>query len=187
MKRYIVHLQNTMPYNPKDASALLRRARELVKPKVTIRDARVSKKYIEFDTSIPDSIDVSTIIERLEAISPLGSYEHIIERPMEKDKAINRAMQLFNDEKYWEAHEALESVWKNASGIEKDILNGIILVAAAFVHDEKDEPDVCLSILQRARKKLGGASGTYYGMDVNRITDRISEIITSGKIDRFTI
>ncbi|HET6779599.1 MAG TPA: DUF309 domain-containing protein [Nitrososphaera sp.] len=176
-----------MPYNPKDASALLRRARELVEPEVTIRDARVSKKYIEFDTSIPDSIDVSTIIERLEAISPLGSYEHVIEHHMEKDKAIKRAMQLFNDERYWEAHEALESVWKNASGIEKDILNGIILAAAAFVHDEKDEPSVCLSILRRARKKLGGASGTYHGMDVNRIKDKISEIITSGKINRFTI
>jgi uncharacterized protein len=187
MKRYMVHLRNTMPYTPKDATALLRRARELVEPKATIRDARVSKKYIEFDTSIPDGMDVNTIIERLEAISPLGSYEHIIERHMEKDKAIKRAMQLFNDEKYWEAHEALEYVWKNASGVEKDLLNGIILVAAAFVHDEKDEPDVCLSILQRARKKVGRASGTYYGMDLKRIAGRISEIINSGKIDRFTI
>jgi uncharacterized protein len=183
----MVHLQNTMQYTAKDATALLSRARELVEPKATIRDARVSKRYIEFDASIPENIDVNTMIESLEAISPLASYEHIMERHIEKDKAINHAMQLFNDEKYWQAHEALENVWKNASGVEKDILNGIILVAAAFVHDEKDEPDVCLSILQRARKKLGGASGTYHGMDINRIADRISEIINSGKIDRFTI
>lgn len=183
----MIHMRNTIPYAPKDATALLCRARELVEAEATIRDARVSKKYIEFDTSIPDAMDVNTIIERLEAISPLGSYEHIVERHMDKDGAIKRAMQLFNDEKYWQAHEALEYVWKNASGVEKDILNGIILVAAAFVHDEKDEPGVCLSILQRARKKLGGASGMYYGMDVNRIAGRISEIINSGKIDRFTI
>ena len=183
----MVHLQNTMPHTPKDATALLRRARELVETKATIRDARVSKKYIEFDTSIPDGIDINTILERLEVISTLSSYEHIIEHHMERDKAIKQAMQLFNDEKYWEAHEVLEYVWKKTSGVEKDIIHGIILVAAAFVHDEKDEPDVCLSILQRARKKLGRASGTYYGIDVNRIADRISEIISSGKIDRFTI
>jgi uncharacterized protein len=183
----MVHLHNTVPYSPKDAIALLLRARELVELEATVRDARVSKKYIEFDISIPDDMDVNRIIERLEAISPLASYDHIIERHMEKDKAIKRAIQLFNDEKYWEAHEALEYVWKNANGIEKDILNGIILVAAAFVHDEKDEPNVCLSILRRAKKKLEGASGIYYGMDVNRIADRISEIINSGKIDRFTI
>ena len=187
MTRFIVHLRNIMPYAPKDATVLLRRARELVGIEATIRDARVSKKYIEFDISIRDGMDINRIIEKLEAISTLDSYEHIIDRDIEKDEAIKRAMQLFNDEKYWQAHEVLEYVWKNESGIEKDILNGIILVAAAFVHDEKDESDVCISILQRARKKFGRASGTYYGIDLNRITDRISAIINSGKIDRFTI
>jgi hypothetical protein len=183
----MVHLQNTMQYTAKDATALLSRARELVEPEATIRDVRVSKRYIELDVSIPESMHINKIIQSLEDISSLVSYEHIIEYHMEKDKAISRALQLFNDEKYWQAHEALEYVWKNASGVEKDILNGIILVAAAFVHDEKDESDVCLSILQRARKKLREASGTYYGMNINRIVSMISEIINSGKIDRFTI
>jgi hypothetical protein len=106
---------------------------------------------------------------------------------MEKDIAIKRAVQLFNDERYWEAHEALEYVWKNATGIEKELLNGIILVAAAFVHDEKDEQDVCISILQRARKKLDRDSGIYQGIDTNRIADRVSEIISTGRVERFTI
>jgi len=183
----MVHLQNTMLYTPKDAASLLRRARKLVEPHAVIRDTRVSKKYIEFDTSLSDDTNVSKIIERLEAISPVGSYDHIIEHYIDKQESITRAIQLFNDEKYWQAHEALEYVWKNATGVEKDILNGLILVAAAFVHDEKDEPDICLSILQRARKKFGGASVIYYGMDVKRIADRISEMINSGKIKRFTI
>jgi hypothetical protein len=60
-------------------------------------------------------------------------------------------------------------------------------VAAAFVHDEKDEPDICLSILQRAGKKFGGTSVIYYGMDMKIIADRITEMINSGKINRFTI
>jgi hypothetical protein len=187
MKRYMVHLQNTLPYTPKDATALLRRARELVEPKGSVRDARISKKYIEFDTSISEDMDVKKIIIRLEAIAPLASYEQIIERHMEKDVAIRRAVQLFNDEKYWEAHEGLEYVWKNTTGIEKEILNGIILIAAAFVHDEKDEQDVCISILQRARKKLYRASGIYHGIDINRIADMISEIINTGRVERFTI
>jgi uncharacterized protein len=187
MKRYMLHLQNAAQYAPKDATTLLHRAREFVEPETTIRDARVSKKYIEFDTSIPENIDVKTIITRLEAIAPLASCDEVIERHMEKDKALKRAVELFNDEKYWEAHEGLEYVWKNATGLEKEILNGIILVAAAFVHDEKDEQDVCISILKRARKKLDRASGNYYGIDTNRISDMISEIITTGKVDRFTI
>lgn len=187
MQRYMVHLQNRSSYTPKDAAALLYSAKELVEPEVTIRDVRVSKKYIEFDTSLPDHMNVDYLIGRLVAISPLATYEHIVERHMSKDEAIERAVNLFNDEKYWGAHEALESVWKSADGTEKSILNGIILVAAAFVHDEKNEPDICLSILQRARKKLEGTGGMYHGIDIHRIADRVSEIINSGRIERFTI
>ena len=187
MKRYMLHLHNTMSHTPKDATSLLQRARELVESEAIIRDARISKKYIEFDTSIPEDMDVKTIVTRLEAIAPLASYDEVIERRMEKDKGLKRAVELFNDEKYWEAHEGLEYIWKNANGIEKEILNGIILVAAAFVHDEKDEQDVCISILQRARKKFDGASGNYYGIDINGIADMISKIIITGKVDRFTI
>jgi uncharacterized protein len=108
MKRYMLHLHNTMPYTPKDATSLLQRARELVESEAIIRDARISKKYIEFDTSIPEDMDVKTIVTRLEAIAPLTSYDEVIERHMEKDKGLKRAVELFNDEKYWEAHEGLE-------------------------------------------------------------------------------
>jgi hypothetical protein len=183
----MLHLQNTIPYTPKHASMLLQRARELLEPEASIRDARISKRYIEFDTSISEGMDMKTIIAKVEVIAPLAGYEEIVERHMEKDKAVERAVQLFNDERYWEAHEALEYVWKNAMGVEREILNGIILVAAAFVHDEKDEPDVCISILCRARKKLDPVSGNYHGININRIADMISEIINTGKVHRFTI
>jgi hypothetical protein len=187
MKRYMVHLRNTLPYTPKDAIDLLHRARQLVEPEVSIRDARISKNYIEFDTSLSEDTDVKKIINTLELIAPLDTYEQVIDRYMEKDMAIRHSVALFNDEKYWQAHEGLEHVWRNSTGIEKEILNGIILVAAAFVHDEKDEHDICISILERALKKLGKADGIYYGIDISRIANRISEIIKTGRVERFTI
>jgi uncharacterized protein len=186
MQRYIVHLKNSS-YTPKNAVALLHTARELVEPKVTVRDARVSNKYIELDISTPEGMDISELQDKFKAISPLVSYENVAERHMGKEEAIKRAVELFNDEKYWGAHEALESVWKTASGTEKSVLNGIILVAAAFVHDEKDESEICLSILHRAGKKLEGAGGIYHGIDIRRIADLILEITNSGRIRRFVI
>jgi uncharacterized protein len=187
MKRYMLHLQNTLPYSTKEATMLLHKARELVEPDASVRDARVSKKYIEFDIGIPVGKDLRSILARIEVIAPLANYDEIIERHLEKDKAIMRARELFNDERYWEAHEVLESVWKNSTGTEKEILNGIILVAAAFVHDEKDEQDICISILHRAKRKLDRASDTYYGIDMTKIVDVISEINNTGRIRRFTI
>lgn len=182
----MLHLQNTVPYTPKEANILLRKARKL-EPEVSIRDARVSKKYIEFDISIAEDKDIGTTVERFQVIAPLASYEEIVERYMEKEEAIMRAVQLFNDERYWEAHESLEYVWKNATGTEKETLNGIILVAAAFVHHEKDELDICVSILRRAKRKLDRASDEYYGINIAKVVEVLSDIIDTGQIRRFTI
>lgn len=189
MQRYMVYLHN-QSNTPKDAKLLLYRARSLAgDPDLAIvRDVRVSEKYIEFDISVPVNVGIPNVLARLEAISPLASYEHIVERQLEKEQAIKKAIQLFNEEKYWGAHEVLEGIWKSATGREKDILNGIILVAAAFVHDEKDEPDVCLSILRRASEKLaGGSGGIYHGIDIDRMASLVSSMINSGKIERFVI
>jgi uncharacterized protein len=187
MNRYIVYLQNTASrHTPKDANVMLLKARKLIEPNAIVRDVRISKKYIELDISTSDALDISTAIRSLETLSKLDSYRHITERHMEKDKAIQIAMELFNEEKYWEAHETLEYVWKNSSGIEKQILNGIILVAAAFVHEEKNETDVCLSILERAKKKLE-EQGSYKGIDIYRLVNMISEIIKSGNVERFKL
>ncbi len=188
MQRYFVHLENRT-FTPKDATSLLLKARDLVeKLDVVVRDSRVSKKYLEFDTSIPDSLNVAEMVGKLATISPVASYEQIVEKHMEKDEAIRHAVELFNEEKYWGTHEALEAVWKSMSdGKERRLINGIILVAAAFVHDEKDEQEICLSILRRAMKKFEGVTGVYHGIDMDRMISLVSTIIVTGKIERFTI
>jgi predicted metal-dependent hydrolase len=127
------------------------------------------------------------VLGRLEEISPVASFDQVVEHHMDKDTAIAKAIEMFNEEKYWSAHEALEGVWKLAKGRERDTLNGIILVAAAFVHDEKDEPDICMSILRRALRKLEAGSGTYQGIDLDRFAAKVASIINSGKIERFAI
>jgi predicted metal-dependent hydrolase len=91
---------------------------------------------------VPENISMEEV-RRFATISPISEYEHLVE-----------ARDLFNDEKYWGAHEALESVWKNRHHEERDLLNAIILIAAAFVHDQKDEYCICIAILSRAMEKL---------------------------------
>jgi hypothetical protein len=188
LQRYFIHLHNEKPYTSKDAHALLLKARQLAGKEVIVRDSRVSSKYLEFDTSIPDSMDAGGLEGRLAAISPVASVEHIVERHMERGEAIRHAIELFNEEKYWGTHEALEAVWKETpAGQERDLINGIILVAAALVHDQKDEPEICMSIFRRALKKLENSSGTYHGIDVDSMADTVATYLNTGKIGRFTI
>lgn len=195
MQRYFVHLHNgNKKYTPKDATVLLLNARELAagaNPDIIVRDCRVSTRYIELDTSTPDSMDVQELAGRLEAISPVASVEHIVERHVDKEEAIRRAKELFNDEKYWGTHEALEMVWKaTPPGPERELVNGIILVAAALVHEQKDEHDICMAILRRAAKKFEAAATTaeeYYGIDVDRLATTVSRMLDTGRAERFTI
>lgn len=187
MQRYIIHLTNH-DYTSADANSLLGKARGLVSGiGVVVRDSRVAKRHLEFDASIPQNISIDEVIHKLTTISPLSGYELIIEKKMDKLQALRRARELFNDEKYWGTHEVLEPVWKEARSEEKDVLNGIILIAAAFVHDEKNESSTCLAILRRAMNKLIQANGLYFGFDLDEIKKRVLQMIDSGRIERFTI
>jgi predicted metal-dependent hydrolase len=187
MQRYMIYLKNNS-HTPKDAHNLLLRARSLLSAShVVIRDTRVSEFNIEFDITIPDNDMMKDVIGILTSIAPLSEYEHIVERNLPKDRAIEYARSLFNAQKYWLAHEVLESVWKNAQGYEKEILNGIILVAAAFVHEEKDEADICISILKRASKKLEKGAGDYLEVDIDKLKRDVLKIIQGGPISRFQI
>ena len=187
MQRYIIYLRN-QNYSSEQANWLLNKARSLASDiGVIVRDARVATRHVEFDTSVPDNSSIEEVLRRFTTISPLSEYEPIVEKRMEKQEAIMKAKDLFNDEKYWGAHEVLESVWKDAHNEEKDLLNGIILIAAAFVHDEKDESSICIAILSRAMKKLSQAEGLYFGMNLDEIKKRVLRIIETGRIERFTI
>jgi len=187
MQRYIIYLKN-QNYSSEQADWLLTKARSLVSDiGVIIRDTRVATRHVEFDTSVPENGSIDEVLRRFTTISPILEYELIVEKRMQKQGAIMKAKDLFNDEKYWGAHEVLESVWKDAHHEEKDLLNGIILIAAAFVHDEKDESSICIAILSRAMKKLSNARGLYFGMDLDVIKRLVSQIIETRKVKRFTV
>jgi len=66
-------------------------------------------------------------------------------------------------------------------------VNGIILVAASLVHFQKNEDDICISILGRAQEKLENASGLYYEIDIDKLKNTIRTIRESGKISIFKI
>jgi hypothetical protein len=182
----MIHLKNS-GYVPQDAKKLLSEADKLVAGMhVVVRDTRVSSRYLEFDISVSKE-HLDLLVKKLETIGPLDNARHIIEEEMEKEEAIEKGRDYFNDERFWECHETLEGVWKKTYEGEKDLIQGIILVAAAFVHYQKNENEICLSILKRGIEKIGSASGKYHSIDVDVLRNKVSEIIHSCTIQTFTI
>ena len=170
-----------------DANKLLYQARDLASElTATIRDSRISKKFIEFDVTI-DKNEIEKLISVLSPIGKKNNARHLVEEKIEKGKAIKDGIFYFNEERFWECHEALEGVWKDCLEGEKELVQGIILVAAAFVHYQKHEDIICLSIMKRAMEKLSRSAGNYYEIDVDEFKSRVSKILKSKKISTFEI
>jgi hypothetical protein len=187
MIRFMVYLNNQQ-FSSLHANSILKNARKSVGTRdVIVRDCRVSRFFIELDISLSKEEKIVNIIDLLKEISSLKEFVEVKERVFKKKEAIERSIQLFNEEKYWWSHEVLEGIWKIASGSEKELLNGLILVAAAFVHDQKNEKEISLSILQRALTKLFSSSGTYYTINVDIIKAKLKNIIENKQVSRFTI
>ena len=103
-----------------------------------------------------------------------------------RDYAVLQGIRLFNEERFWECHEILETVWHKSRGAERDLIQGLILTAAGFVHYQKDEQDTCLSILARARAKLSGGE-RLDPLDVSRLIMRLDRILTSHRVRLFKL
>ncbi|VVC06323.1 Uncharacterised protein [uncultured archaeon] len=182
----MIHLKNS-GYMPHDSSILLKKADELTSGlDAVIRDTRVSKKFLEFDVSIPKE-QLDLLLLKLESIGNLDEARCLVEEKIEKEEAVENGKFYFNNERFWECHEVLEGAWKKTYEGEKDLIQGIILVAAAFVHYQKNENDICLSIMNRAMEKLQNSAGVYYDINVDEFKRKTSEIIKTGKIATFTI
>lgn len=187
VKRYMVYLENEK-YFPKDATSILSLSREILHDdKIVIRDVRVANHFLELDISIPTPSEIEKIKSKLSLISPIIEIDNIVETDLDKKESIKLARELFNNEKYWRTHEVLEGTWKHTQGDEKVLLNGIILVAAALVHYQKGELEICISIMKRALSKLNNSYGKYLDIDIDSLKNKITDTVKSIKVSKFRI
>lgn len=85
--------------------------------------------------------------------SAAGQRQTGAKRSTMKQK-VAEGIHLFNSQKFFEAHEALEEVWLKAEGKEKILLHGLIQIAAAFHHHLRGNPAGFRSLLEKGLGKL---------------------------------
>jgi uncharacterized protein len=51
--------------------------------------------------------------------------------------ALARGVELFNAHRFWDAHEAWEELWLKSEGDQKQFLQGLIQLAAAYHHVQR--------------------------------------------------
>ena len=185
--RYMIYLKNEK-YLPQDATHILTTSRNVLHDlNIIIRDVRVASNFLELDVSVSSESTLDVMRSKLSNIGPLIELDRIAEKELDKDESIRMARILFNNEKYWKTHEVLEGVWKHTYGDERDLLNGIILVAAALVHYQKGEQGICISIINRALAKLNNSHGRYHDINIDSLKSEITHMIKSINFSKFTI
>ncbi len=181
MARYLVRLANEKGHLPSDSRRLARQIRELLQAKDSIGHLRISTRAVEFDLFAGGSHELETRRTLLESkVAKILTLKLLDQPPTPRVKpdALHEGIGLFNEERYWECHEVLEQIWHPAKGVERDIIQGLILTAAALVHAQKDENDVCFSMLKRAKAKLGSL-GEYGGISLDHVRRNIETILQS--------
>jgi len=88
---------------------------------------------------------------------------------------MQRGISLFNAAQFFEAHEVLEDVWRDAPEPERKFLQGLIQVAVAFVHYSRGNQLGCRSVLQRARRNLSAYPAAHGGLDLSSLRKSVDQ------------
>ncbi len=190
MVRYLARIVNASGYKPSQARELSAKIRETLGSREAIGNLRVTSRALEFDLFTVSIQELESRKALLESV--IGKFATL--KLLDQLPALNRGklevlqegIQLFNDERFWECHEVLEQMWHPAKGTERDIIQGMILTAAALVHAQKDENEVSLRMLKKAENKLG-TQDAYEGIDLNRVRRSIHDIVQTGHPKAFKI
>jgi len=182
----MLHFKNEC-YNPEHSREVVNKARDLTSDMdVSVRVARIARKFIEFDVAV-EKDELDRLIEKLSPIGSIDNIRHVFEEKIDKEQGIKDGIFYFNNERFWECHEAFEGVWKQCFGREKEIVQGILLFAVAFAHAQEDELRIGVGMLHRVLEKLGTSPSMYHSIDVDRIRNKAVEMQQANNLTIFEI
>ena len=93
---------------------------------------------------------------------------------MDSDQYI-RGITLFNSANFFDAHEALEDVWRAAPPENKKFVQGLVQIAVAFHHYSTGNRVGMRSVLERAIRNLGEPSGSFGQIQLTELLQSLGQ------------
>jgi len=122
---------------------------------------------------------LTTLTTILSTLSPVRKKSladidrsRITELQLTEDQAreFKRGIELFNQRKYWEAHEVWEQIWKQRQEDSRIFFQAIIQAAAAYYRVTQRPSYVgALNNFEKAFQKLEAFPDEFLGVDVERL------------------
>ena len=104
---------------------------------------------------------------------PRGSVDQLAQREdpaavvADVDQALHRAVELFDAERFFEAHEFLEWIWKSdeVEPADRDFWKGVTQVAVGFAHAQRGNASGATTLLTRATRYVAPYPSPHHGVD----------------------
>ncbi len=94
--------------------------------------------------------------------------------PESVEEALALGIRLWQEERFFEAHECLEHVWHASPTDDADLWQGVIQMAVAGVHLQRENPSGAMALLERARTRLAAYPDEHRGIAVTTVVARCS-------------
>lgn len=134
------------------------------------------------------SSDSATTSDRVTALQRLDAYAAALaEAPCGGDGVPSRLAQavvLFRHALYFEVHELLEPAWRDATGDDRTLLQGIIQAAVSWHHASGGRASPALRSGASALAKLGAAPASWSGFPIARLRAALraqQELVRAGE------
>jgi hypothetical protein len=105
----------------------------------------------------------------------------------EQQEALDQGINLFNEERFFEAHEAWERQWRlMTEGGDKTFFQGLIYAAGAFLHYTRRERVGAMKLLDRSLSSLRTRMEAYPDIGVGQFIEdlaRLQEPFAAGTFD----
>src|SRR5712691_5534078 len=147
MARYLLRGANKDGYSPRDVERVASTIRKILGSRESASHFRVATDALEFNMFARDVDELSDRQRRLTLSLYKIVYVRLLDTPpkvVDKEEALAEGVHLFNEERFWEYHEVVEQAWQVSKGVERDEIQNIMIAAAAFVHYQKGEEEICL-------------------------------------------
>jgi hypothetical protein len=72
---------------------------------------------------------------------------------------LDAAVALFNAQRWFEAHEAFEDLWRAAAGPRGELWKGLAQICAGFVKHERGQPASAATLLERGLGRVSAVAG----------------------------
>lgn len=102
------------------------------------------------------------------------------------EDALATAVELWDQERFFEAHECLEDVWHHASEDDRAFWQGVIQVAITCCHHQRGNERGWQAMARKALDNLQSAPSTHRGIDVDRLRSFLAGVLSgAGAYPRF--